>query len=422
MHKILVSAFILTGMVVGAQSIGTSPYASFGLGDVKYDNSLDMNAMGGISAAYIPDYPNEFNFGNPAANFNLELTSFRAQVNNENVFYKSDHNNYKDTKHSTYLSGISLAFPISPKIKFGMNFQPYSSKNYNTQLVNDLGGDVQEVTAFKGEGSVNTVGAALSYQIIDGLGIGFKTNFNFGVISDLQEITYSNAELISGYRTRSSIRSFNHTLGLVYQRTFALDNKFTIGGSYQFGNSGNMNTSYVNSTYYYNGIDRTNETIIEKHTSHSKNLIPQTWQLGIGYGKGLRWFASAQIAFEKGRTINFLGSPFPYDNAYKASIGGWFIPNPNDFRSYFNRVTYRYGAFYEKGALKVNDNNINSYGLTLGANFPIKPNTRSFSSIDLALELGKRGTLKNDLVQEGFINLKIGFNFADRWFMKRVYE
>ena len=31
---------------------------------------------------------------------------------------------------------------------------------------------------------------------------------------------------------------------------------------------------------------------------------------GIGYGRDARWFASAQVDYTKGRTINFLGNPF----------------------------------------------------------------------------------------------------------------
>jgi hypothetical protein len=89
------------------------------------------------------------------------------------------------------------------------------------------------------------------------------------------------------------------------------------------------------------------------------------------------------------------------------SAGGWFIPNANDFRSYFSRVIYRYGAFYEKGGLNINGKDINGYGLSLGANFPIKPSINSFSSIDFAVEFGKKGTVQNNLVQQGFINFKI---------------
>ena len=44
------------------------------------------------------------------------------------------------------------------------------------------------------------------------------------------------------------------------------------------------------------------------------------------------------------------------------------------------------------------------------------------SGIDLGLELGKRGTLDNNLVRQNFINLKIGINFADKWFNKRLYD
>lgn len=422
MHKILVSGLLLVGLSAGAQSIGTSPYAAFGIGDIKYDNSLDAKAMGGISAAYIPDFTNDFNFGNPAANFNLQLTSLRAQVNNENVTYKSDFNNYKNTKHSTYLSGISFAFPISSKVKFGMRYQPYSSKSYDMIRVSDVNDEVQMANSFTGDGTINTIEAAISYEIAKGLGVGFKTNFNFGTITDLQEISYSNAELISGYETKSTIKSFNYTLGLVYQHVSKNDYKFTVGGSYQFGNSGTMNTHYINSTYYYAGNEPVNESIIDESKSTSKNLIPEKLQFGVGYGKEFSWFASAQIEYEKGRTINFLGSPFEYDNSYKISAGGWFVPNINDFRSYFNRVIYRYGAFYKKGGLNISNTNIDSYGLSIGANFPIKPHSGSFSSIDLAIEVGKRGTLKNNLVQEGFINLSLGFNFADRWFMKRLYQ
>ena len=34
-------------------------------------------------------------------------------------------------KHSTYLSNISIALPLSKKLKFGFGYQPYSSKRYD---------------------------------------------------------------------------------------------------------------------------------------------------------------------------------------------------------------------------------------------------------------------------------------------------
>lgn len=419
MNKIFVFALVALGTTLSAQSIGNSPYAVFGLGDVKYNNDLNISAMGGVSAAYISDFTNSFNFGNPAANFNLELTSLRGQVTNENSFYKSDYNNYSKTKHSNYLSNISVAVPLSSKVKFGLGYQPYSSKTYNILTTKDIG---TEANFFKGEGTISTVEAALSYQVIPGLGLGLRTNFYFGKVSDIEEVTFKNAELINGYQTTNKVKSFNFTLGAAYQHKTSTDHKITAGATYQFGNGGTMESTYTNSTYFYTGENRQNVNIIDQNVSKSKNLIPQMFTAGIGYGRDARWFASAQVDYTKGRTINFLGNPFEYKDGYKISAGGWFIPNANDFRSYFSRVIYRYGAFYEKGGLNINGKDINGYGLSLGANFPIKPSINSFSSIDFAVEFGKKGTVQNNLVQQGFINFKIGFNFADRWFIKNLYN
>ena len=51
MKRIFVLSFLTAGVFSFAQSIGNSPYAAFGIGDVKYDNTVDISAMGGISTA-----------------------------------------------------------------------------------------------------------------------------------------------------------------------------------------------------------------------------------------------------------------------------------------------------------------------------------------------------------------------------------
>ena len=62
MKRILAAAFISTGALFYSQSLGDSPYAAFGIGDVKYDNTIEIAAMGGISTAYISDFNSSFNF------------------------------------------------------------------------------------------------------------------------------------------------------------------------------------------------------------------------------------------------------------------------------------------------------------------------------------------------------------------------
>ena len=426
MKRVFVLSSLVAGYFLNAQSIGNSPYGAYGIGDVKYDNTVDISSMGGISTAYIWDFNNNFNFRNPAANTNLELTTLKVEGTNENNYYRSDFNNIKSNKHSTYLSNISIAFPISRKVKFGMNFQPYSSKTYNILTSGTLQDDaaVTEAHHFHGEGTLNTVQAAVSYQVSPEIGIGLRSNFYFGKLYDIEEVSLTRAELISGYSNSYRIKSFNFTLGSTYQKKLANDKKITVGATYTFGNTGSMKNVYTNSTYYYLlGETKGYETIIDQRETTDKKFLPQEASLGLGYGKDTKWFFGTQVDFKKGENFNFLGQTLSYQDSYRYSVGGWILPNFNDFRSYFSRVIYRYGAYYETGSLKINGSSINKFAVTAGVTLPFqKSQINRMNSIDLGVELGKRGTLDNNLIRQNFINLRIGINFADKWFAKRLYN
>lgn len=431
MKKVIALSFLTAGFFLNAQTIGNSPYAAFGIGDTKYDNSTEISSMGGISAAYIPDFNGSFNFSNPAANRNLTLTSFRVELTNENNKFKSNYNTISSSKSSTYLSNISLAFPLSPKVKFGIGYQPYSSKSYEITKFDYLDNDVVVGNNFKGEGTLNLLQAAASYNVTDELSVGARVNYFFGKLTDRNELVYSNAELINGHETTTNIKNFNFTLGSAYRLTTASDRFLTFGAVATFGNTSDMTTRYVNSTYYYVNSDIRNQSIIEDKESKSKNLLPFQGSFGVGYGNENRWFGSAQIDYKKGNEINYVGRPFQYNDSYRAAVGGWIIPNYNNFRNYFSRVIYRFGAYYEKGALNLTSTgavnaggtNINQFGITAGATFPFKnSNVSKMSGIDVGIEVGKRGTLENNLINQTFFNLKIGVNFADKWFNKRLYN
>ncbi|MDQ1161301.1 hypothetical protein QE422_001669 [Chryseobacterium sp. SORGH_AS 447] len=428
MKKIFVLSFLSVGYFLNAQNLSNSPYATYGIGDVKYDNTIETTSMGGISTAFISDFTSNFNFANPANNANFELTSIKLEATNENNYFKTDYNNTKATKHSTYLSNISLAFPLSSKLKMGLSYQPYSSKSYNIlhEETNQETG-VTEYNRFKGSGTLNTAQIALGYKVTDKFAVGARANYYFGNLYDLNELAYSNAELINGYETRNSIHNFNFTLGASYQNlNTSTDRKLTIGATTTFGNTSNMTTDYVNSTYFYSdaaATTKSNESIIEQRSTKSKNLLPMQASLGVGYGEENQWFLSVQGDYKKGESIAYFGNILDLQDSYRISAGGWYLPNYNNFRSYFSRIVYRYGAFYEKGNLQIAGQNINKFGVSAGVLLPFKNSSITrMSGLELGLELGKRGTVKNNLINQNFINLRVGFNFADRWFRKTLYN
>lgn len=427
MKKILVLSFISVGYFLDAQSLSNSPYATYGIGDVKYDNTIETASMGGISTAYISDFSSNFNFGNPANNSNFELTSIKLEATNENNYFKTDYNNTKSTKHSTYLSNISLAFPISSKIKMGLLYQPYSSKSYDIVRTDLQANGDSYFNHFKGDGTLNTAQAAISYRVTNEFAVGVRANLYFGSLSDINEFTTSTSELINGYETKNKIKNLNFTVGTSYQKlNTSTDRKFTLGATATFGNTSEMTTNYTNSTYYYTvatGDVKNNVNIIDSKNKSSKNLLPLQASLGAGYGSENQWFVSAQLDYKKGETVTYFGNPFEFQDSYRISAGGWYLPNYNNFRSYFSRVVYRYGAFFEKGSLQIAGNNINKMGISAGVMLPFKSsNISRMSGLELGVEVGKRGTTKDNLINQNFVNLRVGFNFADKWFRKSLYN
>lgn len=426
MKKIFVVSFISVGYFLNAQSLSNSPYATYGIGDVKYDNTIETASMGGISTAYISDFTSSFNFANPANNTNFELTSIRLEATNENNYFKSNYNDMKSTKHSTYLSNIALAFPISSRVKMGISYQPYSSKSYDiaTQQVAESG--TTYYNAFKGSGTLNTAAVAVSYKINQELSVGARANLYFGDLYDLNEFRTSYSEYINGYETKNRVRNFNFTLGTSYQTlNTRTDKKLTIGATATFGNTSNMTTEYINSTYRYADAagTKTDESILEQKETKSKNLLPLQASVGVGYGSDNHWFVSGQVDYKKGEDISYFGRTFDFQDTYRISAGGWYLPNYNNFRSYFSRVIYRYGAFYERGNLKLEGNSINKFGISAGVMLPFKNSSITrMSGLEIGVEVGKRGTVKNNLINQNFINLRVGFNFADKWFRKSLYN
>ena len=98
---------------------------------------------------------------------------------------------------------------------------------------------------------------------------------------------------------------------------------------------------------------------------------------------------------------------------------GFFIPDYNSFNNVLNRVVYRGGFRFEETGININGNSIKEFGISFGLGFNLG---RSFSNLNLGVELGKRGTKNNGLVEESFVNIFMGLSLNDKWFEKRLYD
>jgi hypothetical protein len=150
--------------------------------------------------------------------------------------------------------------------------------------------------------------------------------------------------------------------------------------------------------------------------------IPSELGLGITLRKKDKWLVGADYIRQDWSSVSFgptAGVDFSPAVSNSFRVGFEYIPNRYDIRYYSRRITYRGGAYYENTYMKVNGNQINSMGITLGATLPV---LRLYNGLGLSLDMGQRGSLKNNLIRERYVMFNISFSLHDIWFIKYRYD
>mgnify|MGYP006081727903 CR=1 FL=1 len=426
---------ILSLISINSFSQGSaSPYSFYGIGSLNFNGTTENRAMGRLSMVTDSIH---MNFRNPASftgndlkAFNNEgrLVKFTVSVGNSDINFKTQNASAKSTTTSFDYLGMSV-----PMGKFGMGFGliPHSSVGYKLESLDDA--DLIKYK-YSGKGGLNKVLLGLAYQFSESLALGMNFDYNFGNIQNNGvEFLYDDDSEPLDYHSREANRSdlsgFSYNLGITFKPMLTdviqLHSAFTYSPDYNLNsdNSRTFSSIVINSNsgeeYPINEINVDLESLGLKETNLS---MPSKTSIGFGIGKIKKWFIGTEYTFVntsvfKSDLINIDNSS--YEDGSTISFGGYFIPEFSSFNNLLKRIVYRSGIYFEKTGLIINDQSISEVGMTFGVGIPVG---NMFSNLNLALEVGKRGTTDANLVEEKFANLKMSLSLNDRWFVKRKYN
>ena len=429
--KVLIVFLLITSTCsLLAQGTSSSPYSFFGIGEQYSPRTSENSAMGGIGVAF--NHYKYLNFTNPAAIAFLRETTYSVGILNNDLTLKT-----VDTKQnsvSTSLNYIALGFPIGKKAGFAFGLQPLSSVSYSLSN-NDFDEDenLSAITLYSGQGGVNRVYGTFGIQISKSLAIGIEADYSFGTIENSITNKRDNVSLASKYKEESVIRGGAITLGSQYQKMFKSNLYFNAGATLKLGND--LNTTgneYLYSLVGSGATDIARDTIYANEIS-GKYKLPMKSIIGLGLGKRDKWHVGVeyqnQDALQPEGFTNITNSSYNYEKSNRISLGGFYLPKINSISSYWERVTYRAGLRIEKIGLAVdgtgtgaNFTSIDDFGMSFGLGLPLK----QLSTVNLALEYGKRGTTSNNLIEENYFNVRLSLSLTasgqQGWFRKRKID
>ncbi len=439
--KILILLTVITGLgSVNAQSLNSSPYTRYGLGDQVKLTSTPYTGMGGASIAmssfrYI-------NFSNPATYGTVIRYNpiFDAGFMGKTSVLKTDASSYSAT--TVALRNFSLLMPISKRTGFVIGLMPYSNTGYDISNSDPNDGDTITYN-FNGNGSVNRLLLGLGQQIINRgdsvrFSLGVNASYLFGTLEksrsvDFQDISYYNSKVLS----KSIVRGFSFDFGMHYYEKISDKLAYQLGATVKLGNAVKGYQDFYAYNYKYSA-DGVTESI--RDTVDFSEDVEGIFNLpkGVGFGGAVilnnKLTLSAQYEFQNwqnySETFDSIEySPSELTQSYTFSYGIEYIPfveSSAKNSSALKLGTYRVGFHHGSTPYYLSDTHLKQYGISFGISMPLI-SSNSTSTMSLGFELGKMGTTDNGLIEDNYFNFNIGFSLSpnarfDRWFKKRLYD
>lgn len=428
----LLTSLLILGVCVHAQEGAHgaySPYSIYGIGDISAQGTAFNKGMGGTGIA--TRNKRFINYLNPAAVTARDSLSFMADFGllQKNTIYRQG--DMRSGSNTFNIYDFVMSFPIYRSSAFMVGITPFSDVGYDFSSIETD----PEIIGNTGNITYDSFGSGSIYQVFFGAGVTFwkrlslgaEAIYYFGNIDKVTNMDYSN----SSYRSINSgndlsINAFTGKFGLQYEQKIAGNVSMTLGATYRLGTG---MKGYA-TEYRYANLSSVSDTLrYNVDTLASSGLrIADEIGVGIALKGGDKWSVEfdylrsdwTRSGFDGARGFGVSGdSKFSSTVSQSFRAGFELVPNRNDIRYFFKRCAYRGGIYYDQSYYKLDGNNVNSMGITLGITLPV---FRWYNGLTLGVDLGQRASARNNMIRERYAMFVVGFNIHDIWFQKPKYN
>jgi len=423
---VLVLFFMVRLSAILAQNNTNSPYSRFGIGDLSRSGFDKSRAMGNLGLALRDN--NQLNVLNPASYTAMDTMSFMFDFGLNSRVSEYQAQDLSNLAYNINIDHIALGFPFTKWWKSSIGVMPYSSVGYNIKEEDYIRNSGAVDYLYSGTGGLNKLYLGTSMEFFRRLSLGVNFSYIFGALEQKKQVDFPlNPDYSSTIvQNRSVINGFTYNFGLQYRETIAEDYTFTLGCIYDLQKNIDAEKTVTIRNIFPGNASRINDSvilnpdfIIEKNVSNGNIIIPGN----LGGGISFRYQDKLLVGFDYYEQDWTVSSTSDELNLYaKRSCwhGGMEVtPNSKSLRGYWKKMHYRFGGYYENSYLQFRGHQLNDAGMSFGIGLPFKGDK---TSCNIACNMGKRGTLENNLIQEKYIFLSFSITLHDFWFYKRKYD
>lgn len=417
---ILLGGFAFLMVSAGlAQDLTSSPYSRFGIGDLFTKNYGRGFGMGGLGIGLHSDQ--DLNIINPASLSKMDTLTFLFEVGlmNKATWFKTE--NEEAFSNNIGFSYLAMGFTINEWWAGSIGVLPISGVEYSikdTQFDPQIG-DIE--SSFQGDGGVSEFFLAQSFSPLKYVSLGLNFSYYFGPINHTKSLIFPSDSLYFSTHSTRSLNIGDVHLSYGIQTDIPLNNDYflTIGGIFE--NQSNLKTEI--SKLVYNAGVGTIDTLIFESEANNNVMMPLAWGAGFTFGKKNKLTMGIDYSQQNWSKVEVAGQKDTLANSQDLIFGLEYIPDAFSPVKYSKRIRYRAGFRYSQSYLQLKGSQLQEFGINFGVGLPVSMDRVARKhSINLAIELGKRGTVQNDLISEFYGLFSVQWNLHDVWFNKRRYD
>ncbi|MCK4663673.1 MAG: hypothetical protein KAT68_12455 [Bacteroidales bacterium] len=420
-YLILILLLFPSMLKVHAQNNTSSPYSLFGIGDLSKKSLGQSEAFGG--AAIGLRTPLHINIKNPASYSSLDSMTFIFEFGIKDKITKFQTETDEAVFDDFNINYFSFAFPVTRWWYSSLGLLPFSNVGYNIRNDISLPNNALASYNYFGSGGISQFYIGNSFKITKDLSFGFNSSYLFGALQ------HTNMLIFDDYQTRNSIigkktliQDFYFDFGLQYTYNINDDYLCNIGVIYNHKTDIKAERTIISGATYDNWIENIDENILIDtiiDTVECGNIVfPSKIGFGVSLEKNNKFIVALDYSLQDWGNAKFFNQSDSLTTNSNIGIGIEYVPVKGHTKLY-KRTYYRIGGHYTNSYLKINNHQINEFGISFGVGIPLK---RSKTSINIAFEYGKRGTLENNLIKENYGIISINLSLLDIWFFKPKFN
>jgi len=402
-------ALLFAAASAHAQNGTMTPYSSFGYGILSDHATSSQRAMGGVG--YAMNSGRQINAMNPASYAAIDTLTFLFDMGVDvTALWQTetiDGTIRKDNHFGGGLDYATMQFPLGRYMGASVGIIPFSSVGYS------FGSEIENgIDSRQGSGGLSELYVGVAGRPFKGFSIGANISYLFGTIINDTYATASSGNYSTLYQKQLEVRDYHLNFGAQYSFPIRSADRITLGLTYSPQKTLLGNARMI----YYDTQAGTEPKETDGHKLKDNYSLPDTWGAGICYHLDRRLMVEFDYTYQPWSKAKFRGFDGEnIDNRYadrsKYALGMQFTPNIRG--SYFKRIQYRAGLYYNNDYLMVRNNRLREYGVTCGFGFPVP----AFKTIvNLGFEWKHRQAHPNPLIKENYFNITLGINFNEMWF------